>query len=97
MAWDFSSDSVKLNDVSKELKQVATDLRTKTKEIYNMIENDLGAYWKSSTYNEFVAGCGTYKVPLEELVKTLELFGDKITNVSTNTDNLISDISSKVV
>ena len=96
MAWDFSSDSAKLTDVSKELKQVAIDIRTKTQEIYKIIESDLAAYWKSSTYNEFVAGCGNYKVPLEELAKTLDVFGDKIANVSTNTDNLISDIVSKV-
>ena len=41
MAWDFSSDSAKLTDVSKELKQVAVDIRTKTQEIYKIIESDI--------------------------------------------------------
>lgn len=96
MAWNFASDSTKLKEVSKELKMIADEIRLKTKDIYNLIENDLNVYWKSSTYHDFVSGCGNYKASLEDLAKTLEVFGEKIGNTSVNTEKLISDINNSI-
>lgn len=96
MALDFASDTVKINSVSKELKNIAAEIRIKTNDIYNLIENDLSNYWKSSTYQDFVNGCNNYKVPLEDLAKVLESFGEKLDKVSNNTDDLIMNINSKL-
>lgn len=96
MAWNFASDSTKLNDVSRELKYIASEIRLKTKEIYGLLENDLSVCWKNSAYQEFVAGCGNYKVPLEDLAKTLEVFGDKVSNTASNTEKLLNDIDNSV-
>lgn len=96
MAWDFASDSTRLNDVSKELKYIASEIRSKTKEIYGLLENDLNNYWRNSAYQEFVAGCGNYKVPLEDLAKTLEVFGDKLNKTASSTEHLLSDIDNVI-
>ena len=46
--------AIVLNYISKELKNSAAEIRIKTNDIYNLIENDLSNYWKSSTYQDFV-------------------------------------------
>ena len=53
MAISFAADSVKLKDASVEISNIIEELRMKTTEIYNIIDNDLSRYWNDDSYLEF--------------------------------------------
>lgn len=95
--YNFAINIENLEDVSSELKKIAEELRTKTTEIYNIIDNDLSQDWQSTAYDEFKTGCHNFEGALGELADMLDMFGTSFEGVSTAADEMFKDIDKRLL
>lgn len=95
--FDFAVNIDTLDEVSAELKSIAEELRTKTTEIYNIIDNDVSNSWQSTAYDEFKAGCHNYEGALRELADMIDMFGSSFEGVGTSADEMLKDIDNRLL
>lgn len=95
--YNFAVNVDTLDDVSTELKKIAEELRTKTTEIYNIIDNDLSQDWQSTAYDEFKTGCHNFEGALGELADMIDMFGTSFSGVGTAADDMLKDIDNRLL
>ena len=96
MAINFAVDSVKLKDASVEINNVIEELRLKTTEIYNIIDNDLIRYWNDDSYLEFKDGCHSYKRRIEELSENLDYFSKLFNDNGIDVENMVNSLEEMI-
>ena len=92
--YDFAVNEEELGTVSTSMKDKAEEIRTKIKEIYDLIDG-LNASWQSTAYDDFKNGCYKYKPGLEELANMIEFFGTTCDKFATESETLMTDVNSK--
>ena len=95
--YDFAVNVDSLDDVSSELTTIANDIRTKTTEIYNIIDNDLSNSWQSTAYDEFKTGCHNFEGALGELADMIEMFGSSFGGAGTAASDMLTDIDNRLL
>lgn len=95
--FDFAVNIDTLDEVAAELKDIAEQLRTKTTEIYNIIDNDVSNSWQSTAYDEFKTGCHNYEGALRELADMIDMFGSSFEGVGTEADKMLLDVDNRLL
>lgn len=93
--YNFAVDEEKLGTVCDTMTGKANEVRELVDSIYNIINDDLSNYWKSTAYDNFRDTCSKYRVGLNELANMIELFGNSAQSISEAAGEMFTGINSK--
>lgn len=89
--WDFTADSDKQTELSKNLNEAADNFDEKVNSMYSEVST-LSSYWVGEDYDLFVERTESYKTALQDLSNGIRMFSTHFESMATGTDELASSL-----